>query len=46
MRSGLQVGRRGRIGLGCGGPGGIAPWPARGPAKPGLAASSIIKDFT
>ena len=35
MCSGVQ----GDAGVGCEGPGGVAPWLARGPPKAGLAAS-------
>ena len=28
-------------GVGCGGPGGVTPWLARGPPKAGLAASYV-----
>ena len=35
-------GVQGDAGVGCGGPGGYAPWLARGPPKAGLAASNII----
>ena len=34
-------GVQGDAGVGCGGPGGVAPWLARGPPKAGLAASHI-----
>ena len=34
-------GVQGDAGVGCGRPGGVAPWLARGPPKAGLAASDL-----
>ena len=36
---------QGDAGLGCGGPGGVAPWLARGPPKAGLAAILYKSDI-
>ena len=41
MRWRVCSGVQGDAGAGCGGPGGVAPWLARGPQKAGLAASYI-----
>ena len=38
-------GVQGDAGAGCGGPGGVAPWLARGAPKAGLAASFYIISF-